>query len=222
MASTFEEMLNYAGAFAQTAGSLLGLFTNPTPPEDTSVIALNGWVLPCIVQQEDVDRQLIVEQVAIEGQSGTVKLVHGWGDAILRYVVTMTTDDIPDGAAGTVGALLSGDIASFIASLQAANVQIWTALDKLKALDFFFKQFGADGANPMIFDITQELAEAAGVKRVLFVGLTPSRSSSSDRIDATLQFLEYQPATVLIETGQAQPNATTPEMVTTNSLETMK
>jgi len=216
--SFWEEFNNYVGALGSTFGSVAGLLTEPTPPEDTSVILLDGKTLPVIVQAEEVVKELRVEMVPIEDLSGTVKLVHGHEDGILRYTVAITSDDIDDGLAGTFSDLLSGDIAGaiddFYGGDQAAPL---TAVDKLTALKLFFQQYDGDG-NVKVWEITQELAAAADISRVIFRSMQIGRVSSSDKITAVMEFLEYQPATVLYETGQATPPppATAPEPDTTD------
>jgi len=217
--SLYEDVSNYVGAVGSTAGALWGLFTNPTPPEDTSVIKLDDFTLPGIVQNEDLERELDVEFVPIEDLSGSVKLVHGHRDAVLRYVITLVNDDLPDSLVEQIGTLLSGDFAAALELLQGSNQQIWTAVQKLQALDWFFRQYQSDGSGVKVWKITQEMANANGITQVLFTGMRPGRTSASDKIEVSLDFTEYQPATVLIETGAAPAQSTPPPQVTTNPLE---
>ena len=205
MLNLWDDFTNYVGAIGSTAGSLYGLFTNQTPPADTSVILLDGKLLPGIVQSEEIIKELRVESIPIEDLSGSVKLVHGHNDAVLRYAVTLTADDIDDGLAGDIGSLLSGDLAEAIDGFFGGDTAApLTAVQKLASMTLFFQQYTADG-NIKVWEISQELATAAGISRVLFGSLQIGRSSNSDKIDLSLDFLEYQPATVLFETGAAVP-----------------
>lgn len=205
MPSFYDEFTDYVGSIGSTLGSLYGLLTNPTPPADTSVILLDGKLLPVIVQSEEIIKELRIEAVPIEDLSGSVKLVHGHSDAVLRYGAAVTSDDIDDGLVGDIGSLLSGDLAGAIDGFFGGDAAApLTAVEKLEALKLFFQQYDADG-NVKVWEISQELATAADISRVLFRSMQIGRNSGSDRIDVMLEFLEYQPATVLFETGEAVP-----------------
>jgi len=201
----WDDFTDYVGSIGATAGSLYGLFANQMPPADTSVIMLNGLLLPGIVQSEEVYKELRIESVPIEDLSGTAKLVHGHSDAVLRYGITLTSDDIDDGLVGDIGALFSGDFAEAIDGFYGGDgAAPLTAVQKLESLKLFFQQYDTDG-NVKVWQISQEVANAADVSRVLFSNLSIGRNCSSDKIECTLEFLEYQPATVLYETGAATP-----------------
>jgi sulfur carrier protein ThiS len=203
--SFYDEFTDYVGSLGSTLGSVYGLLTSPTPPADTSVLLLNGSPVPGIVQSEEIVKELRIEQVPIEDLSGSVKLVHGFADAVLRYGLTLTSDDIDDGLVGDISALLSGDISGAIDGFFGGDAAApLTAVEKLSALKLFFQQYSTEG-DVKVWEISQELATAADVSRVLFRTWQMGRNSSSDKIEVVLEFMEYQPATVLFETGAATP-----------------
>jgi len=208
VASLYSDFNNYVGAIGQNVGSLLGAFTDPTPPADTSVIVLSGMPLPGIVQSEEIRQRINWERVPIEGRSGTVKLYHGFEDADLRYTLKLTGDDEDGGIAGAVGDLLSGDLAGFAEGVQenaAGGSYPLSAVQKLEWLQSFFKGFDAKAVKPRVYQISQEMANAAGIKEVVFDSVEPLRRSGSDLVEVSIAFLEYEPATVLMDTGQAAP-----------------
>jgi len=201
---------NYVGAISQTAGSMLGLLTNPEPPADTSVIRLlteingeiHGGLLPGIVQSAEINQLLEIERIKIRGRSGSGKLIEGWADAELRYTLRLTNDDFPDGLAGTIGALLSGDIAGFIEDLLEDDPAVVLAIQRLGIINQFAKTYDPD-KNPAIWTIAEELANAHHVTKVIFQRFSSRRTSRLDVIDVDIDFLEFMPATVLYETGAA-------------------
>jgi hypothetical protein len=204
--SAYSDIIDYTMLVAGTAGSLLGLLTNPEVDDDPSRLYLDDVPMPGIVQGEDVRQDIEWEQVPIEGRSGSVKLYHGYSDADVRLTLRLTTDDPDQSIAEIIGEGLSGDLAALYGSLFAAPGMAQTALQKLSTLDAFFKMFAKGGvAHPRIFKIGQEHVNARGITKVQFSGFGSFRSSSDDTVDVELTFMEYEPAMVLYETGAAAP-----------------
>jgi hypothetical protein len=210
--STWGDLQNYVGAIGQTFGSFMGLFTEAEPPADTSVIRLTtelngaivGGLIPGIVQSSSIRQHLDVDRVPIVGRSGTGKLINGWSDAELTYELRLTSDDLPDGIAGIVGQALSFDFAGLIESLTEDNEPVQIAIQRLGKLNQFAKMYDPS-LNPAVWTISEELANAHGITRVIFQDFNSTRTSRLDVIDVTLTFLEFVPSTVMIETGMAAP-----------------
>lgn len=202
--SLWSDMSGYVGSITSSAGSIIGAFTDPTPPEDTSVILLDGAQIPGVVQDEDVQQSLDIERVPVMGRSGTGKIIHGWTDGICRYSLRLCKDDEPDGIVDGLGKFFSGDIAGGFESFTGEPGETLTAIQRLEIINAFAKTYDKD-INPKVWKITQELANAHSIHQVIFSRLASRRTSRSDVIDVDIEFLEFIPATVLIETGKAKP-----------------
>lgn len=227
---SYGEFMSYVGGLGATFGSLCGLISNPEPPDDTSLIKLapyNGaessfptLTLPGIVQAEEVQQQMEIERVPLQGRSGTGKILDGWSDAIVRFTLRLTNDPSPESFMEKLGAVLSLDFAAALETMAADPETPATAVDKLAALNLFAKYYDPN-RTPQVWEITQEIANAHGVKQVIFSRFDSMRTARLDVIDVDLEFLEWVPATVLIETGEALPEAPAeiPAPDTTNPLE---
>lgn len=219
--SDFTDML---GAIGGTLGAGIGIFSSPTPPDDESVCLLDGLPLPGVVQYTQVSQRKDFEKVPIDGLSGSVKLYHGQLDADVRMNLILTTDDPPPGLVDDIGTALSGDIGGLIGDItDGGKTPSKTATEKLEMIQAFFVQyddfeFGKGAKVPRAFVISQKKVNARGVTKVFFEGFDDSQSSNSDTISVDLTFLEYQPATVKFETGEAAPPPPpeTPEPDTTS------
>lgn len=217
MVSAYTQFQNYVGSIGGTLGSLWGILTNPKPPEDTSAIYLDGVPMPGIVQDEDLSQEIDWEEVSIEGRSGVVRLYHGFKPSTLAYVVTCTNDDLPESAVEKVGQLLSGDLAAVFEEFTVGDSPYMSAIYRALIWVAYSRAFDDAVTHPRVFKLGQEMATAFDVTRVQFQGIRARRTSRLDTIELQVRFVEYDPATVLYESGsQPPPPPTTPEPDTTD------
>jgi len=223
----WDDFNNWAGAIAGNAGSLLGLISNPTPPDDISVLTLDKFTLPGIVQSEEITKELDVEYVPIEDLSGSVKLIKGHKDARLRYQLTLVNDPVDDGIMGDIGSVLSGDPAALIDKYFGGDKAApQTAVQKLDTIKWFFNYYTQQ--SPHHWKIRQELANSKyktqTISEVIWERMTIGRNSTSDKIEVSAEFTEYKPAVIGFDTGKDQPTSKPPEPSpdTTNAFDDAK
>lgn len=202
----WDDFTDYAGSIGGTAGAAWGLMTKGTPPDDESVVMLDGIALPGVTQSVEVGQRNEWERVPIDGLSGSVKLFHGRQDADVRISLTLVNDEEVDGLVDVIGDALSLDLAAVFDSLVdgEATPPPTTSVQKLSQFQLFLNQYDKD-LNPKMFVISQNQVNARGVVAVLFDGMDHYWSSNRDFVYVTLNFLEYQPGVIAIESGKAKP-----------------
>jgi hypothetical protein len=135
-------------------------------------------ILPGFLDTIEVSDSLLEDSVEQEGQSGSIKVIHGWKDCDVS--ITLLLVDIPtiDAATSTVRPNIS-------------------RYDCLKEIAGWFKRM-RDGA-PQIYTIHHPHVAAWGAREFIFNELKSSQDRTSEIITCTLDFDEFNNTT-----GQSQ------------------
>jgi hypothetical protein len=130
-------------------------------------------VLPGFLESIEVSGSLLEDSVEQEGQSGSVKIIHGWKDCDLS--ITLALIDIPaiDAARYTV----------------TPNISRYDCLQEIAG---HFKKM-KDG-KPQIYTVHHPHVAAWGAREFIFTDLKSSQSSAGQIITCTLEFDEYDSA----------------------------
>jgi hypothetical protein len=131
-------------------------------------------VLPGFLESIEVSDSLLEDSVEQEGQSGSIKIIHGWKDCDVS--ITLTLIDIP-----TI------DMANYTVT---PNVSRY---DCLKEIAGWFKKM-RDGM-PQIYTIHHPHVAAWGAREFIFNELKSSQSRAQQIITCTLDFDEYNSTT---------------------------
>jgi hypothetical protein len=145
-----------------------GLLKLGSPPE----------TLPGIVESVKVNDSLLIENAEVQGRSGKVKIVQGWGDIGLQISMTL----IDDPGAGK------------------------TRWDHLKQIAAAFKKVASNG-KPEVYTLSHPMINAWGTKKMLFSKLETTESRTQRKVTASLDFIEYDSAAGVVQERQGAATA---------------
>jgi hypothetical protein len=131
-------------------------------------------VLPGFLETIEVSDSLLEDSVSLEGQSGSVKVIHGWKDCDVS--ITLTLIDIP--------------------GIDTANCQVTPNIsryDCLAEIAGWFKKM-KDG-KPQIYTVHHPHIVAWGAREFIYSNLKSSQSRKRQTITCTLEFDEYDSTT---------------------------
>ncbi|MDR1175325.1 MAG: hypothetical protein LBK83_07645 [Treponema sp.] len=131
-------------------------------------------ILPGFLESIEVSDSLLEDSVEQEGQSGSIKIIHGWNDCDLS--LTLTLLDIP-----------AVDMARYTVTPHISRY------DCLREIAGWFKKM-KDGT-PQIYTIHHPHVAAWGAREFIFNELKSSQERSSQIITCTLDFDEYNSTT---------------------------
>jgi hypothetical protein len=131
-------------------------------------------VLPGFFESIEVSDALLEEDIEQEGQSGSVKIIHGWQDCDVS--ITLTLIDIP--AINMTNYTVTPNISRY---------------DCLREITGWFKKM-VDG-KPQIYTIHHPHVTAWGAREFVFNELKSSQSRDQQIITCTLDFDEYNSTT---------------------------
>jgi len=140
--------------------------------------------LPGIVESVKINNSLLIEHTEVQGRSGKVKIIQGWDDSLLLITLSL----IDDPGAGK------------------------TRWDFLKQIAGVFKKV-SDNGKPKIYTLSHPMAGAWGTARMLFSSLETTESRTRRKINASLEFVEYESAAGVIQdrqSAEAQAQQLTP------------
>jgi hypothetical protein len=131
-------------------------------------------VLPGILESIEVSDSLLIDNVDQEGQSGSIKVIHGWSDCDVS--ITLTLLDIP--VIDTANARATPNISRY---------------DCLAEIVGWFKKM-KDGL-PQVYTIRHPHIGAWGAREFVYSDLKSSDSRDKKIITCTLEFDEYDSTT---------------------------
>jgi hypothetical protein len=133
--------------------------------------------LPGIMESIKISDSLLIEDADMQGRSGKVKVVQGWGDADILITLSL----IDDPGAGK------------------------TRWDLLKQIAAAFKKVG-DNGKPEIYTVSHPMINAWGTKQLLFSTLETTESRTRRKIAVSLEFVEYDSLAGIIQDRQSTAN----------------
>jgi hypothetical protein len=131
-------------------------------------------ILPGFLESIEVSDSLLEDSVEQEGQSGSVKVIHGWKDCDVS--ITLTLLDIP--AIDMAGYTVRPNVSRY---------------DCLREIAGWFKKM--NGGKPQIYTIHHPHVAAWGAREFIFNELKSSQERTSQVITCTLDFDEYDSTT---------------------------
>jgi len=140
-----------------------GILKIGSPPE----------ILPGIVESIKLNDSLLIEDAEVQGRSGKVKIVQGWGDIDLQISITLIDDP-------------------------GAEKTRW---DYLKQIAAAFKKVASNG-KPEIYKLSHPMINAWGTRGMLFSKLETTENRTQRKITASLDFIEYDSAAGIVQERQ--------------------
>jgi hypothetical protein len=132
------------------------------------VVGETVHVLPGILESIEISDALLEDSVQLEGQSGSVKVIHGWKDCDVSIGLILVDIPLVDGYRVT------------------PNVSRYDCLAEIAA---WFKKM-KDG-KPQIYTIHHPHVAAWGAREFIYAALKSSQSRNRQIITCTLEFDEY-------------------------------
>jgi len=130
--------------------------------------------IPGIVESIKINDALLIENADIQGRSGKVKVVQGWGDVAMQ--ISLSLIDNP-----------------------GAKKTRW---DSLKEITGIFKKVGGNG-KPEVYTISHPMISAWGTKQMLISSLESSENRTRRKIAVSIEFVEHDSAVGIIQDRQS-------------------
>lgn len=132
--------------------------------------------LPGILESIAIGGNLLIEHAQVQTSSGTKRTAHGWSDADVSIVLLLIDDPV---RYRTRFHMLKEIVAIFKTYVLVENVNRKNPDDPVAF------------CRPTIFTLKHPMAEAWGIRQLLFSDLKTSESRTRNKITVTLEFVEH-------------------------------